>query len=117
MRLLLATLLIAHLVTGGVKPPSVFISVLVGPTHHHIILFLLVIFILCISILIFILLFIIVMVNPQVRNKAHTLPYFLSLLEQLQYPKDRIILHIRSDLNEVMTTVMVIVMAMVIVIP
>ena len=37
----------------------------------------------------------------QVRNKAHTLPYFLSLLEQLRFPKNRIILHIRSDLNEV----------------
>jgi len=35
-----------------------------------------------------------------VRNKAHTLPYFLSLLEQLRFPKNRIILHIRSDLNE-----------------
>ena len=37
----------------------------------------------------------------QVRNKAHTLPYFLSLFEQLRFPKNRIILHIRSDLNEV----------------
>lgn len=27
-----------------------------------------------------------------VRNKAHTLPYFLSCLERLDYPKDRIIL-------------------------
>jgi len=25
-----------------------------------------------------------------VRNKAHTLPYFLTLLEKLDYPKDRI---------------------------
>jgi len=25
-----------------------------------------------------------------VRNKAHTLPYFLTLLERLDYPKDRI---------------------------
>ena len=25
-----------------------------------------------------------------VRNKAHTLPYFLTLLEGLDYPKDRI---------------------------
>ena len=51
------------------------------------------------------------MMALQVRNKAHTLPYFLSLLEQLNFPKDRIILHIRSDLNEVM--VMTIMMVMV----
>lgn len=25
-----------------------------------------------------------------IRNKAHTLPYFLTLLEGLDYPKDRI---------------------------
>jgi collagen beta-1,O-galactosyltransferase len=25
-----------------------------------------------------------------VRNKAHTLPYFLTLLERLDYPKERI---------------------------
>jgi collagen beta-1,O-galactosyltransferase len=25
-----------------------------------------------------------------IRNKAHTLPYFLTLLERLDYPKDRI---------------------------
>ena len=25
-----------------------------------------------------------------VRNKAHTLPYFLTLFERLDYPKDRI---------------------------
>ena len=37
------------------------------------------------------------------RNKAHTLPYFLSLLEGLDYPKERIIVHIRSDMNEVGT--------------
>ncbi|XP_047115562.1 glycosyltransferase 25 family member [Schistocerca piceifrons] len=35
-----------------------------------------------------------------VRNKAHTLPYFLTLLERLEYPKDRISLWIRSDHNE-----------------
>jgi len=27
-----------------------------------------------------------------IRNKAHTLPYFLTLLEGLDYPKDRIAL-------------------------
>ena len=27
-----------------------------------------------------------------VRNKEHTLPYFLKLFEELDYPKDRIIL-------------------------
>ena len=41
------------------------------------------------------------MSETQVRNKAHTLPFFLSLFEQLRFPKDRIIIHIRSDLNEV----------------
>ncbi|KAI4482603.1 hypothetical protein M0804_008456 [Polistes exclamans] len=34
-----------------------------------------------------------------IRNKAHTLPYFLSLLEQQNYPKNRIKLWIRSDNN------------------
>ncbi|KAJ3662789.1 hypothetical protein Zmor_007118 [Zophobas morio] len=33
------------------------------------------------------------------RNKAHTLPYFLTTLENLAYPKDRISLWIRSDHN------------------
>jgi collagen beta-1,O-galactosyltransferase len=33
------------------------------------------------------------------RNKAHTLPYFLATLENLDYPKDRISLWIRSDHN------------------
>jgi collagen beta-1,O-galactosyltransferase len=42
-----------------------------------------------------------VFVSVLVRNKAHTLPYFLSTLEQLSYPKERIVLHIRSDQNEV----------------
>ena len=30
-----------------------------------------------------------VMVAVLVRNKAHSLPYFLYYLQQLQYPKDR----------------------------
>ncbi|XP_049818713.1 glycosyltransferase 25 family member [Aethina tumida] len=34
-----------------------------------------------------------------VRNKAHTLPYFLSTIERLNYPKERISLWIRSDHN------------------
>ncbi|XP_076241704.1 glycosyltransferase 25 family member isoform X2 [Calliopsis andreniformis] len=34
-----------------------------------------------------------------VRNKAHTLPYFLSYLEELDYPKERIGLWIQSDNN------------------
>ncbi|KAI5734308.1 hypothetical protein M8J77_004941 [Diaphorina citri] len=34
-----------------------------------------------------------------VRNKAHTLPYFLTLFERLNYPKDRMYLWIRSDHN------------------
>ena len=33
------------------------------------------------------------------RNKAHTLPYFLGQVEELEYPKDRIILFIRTDHN------------------
>jgi hypothetical protein len=31
-----------------------------------------------------------VLIATLVRNKAHTLPYFLTLLENLDYPKDRI---------------------------
>jgi collagen beta-1,O-galactosyltransferase len=31
-----------------------------------------------------------VVITLLVRNKAHTLPYFLTLLERLDYPKDRI---------------------------
>lgn len=31
-----------------------------------------------------------VLIATLVRNKAHTLPYFLTLLEDLDYPKDRI---------------------------
>ncbi|XP_046391717.1 glycosyltransferase 25 family member-like [Ischnura elegans] len=34
------------------------------------------------------------------RNKAHTLPFFLTSLENLDYPKNRISLWIRSDHNE-----------------
>jgi len=41
-----------------------------------------------------------VFVSILVRNKEHTLPYFLTLLEQQTYPKSRIILYIRSDNNE-----------------
>ncbi|KAL0851686.1 hypothetical protein ABMA28_000019 [Loxostege sticticalis] len=35
-----------------------------------------------------------------VRNKAHTLPYFLTCLHDLDYPKDRIYLWFHSDFNE-----------------
>ena len=42
-----------------------------------------------------------VFISVLVRNKAHTLPYFISCLESLNYPKNRIILHIRSDHNQV----------------
>lgn len=41
-----------------------------------------------------------VMIAVLVRNKAHTLPYFLTLLERFDYPKHRISLWIRSDHNE-----------------
>lgn len=40
-----------------------------------------------------------VLIAILIRNKAHTLPYFLSFLEQQDYPKDRIKLWIRSDNN------------------
>ncbi|XP_022902450.2 glycosyltransferase 25 family member [Onthophagus taurus] len=40
-----------------------------------------------------------VLISVLARNKAHTLPYFLSLLERLHYPKNRISLRIRSDHN------------------
>ncbi|GAB1863997.1 Glycosyltransferase 25 family member [Camponotus japonicus] len=40
-----------------------------------------------------------VLIAILVRNKAHTLPYFLSLLERQDYPKKRICLWIRSDRN------------------
>jgi len=41
-----------------------------------------------------------VFISILVRNKEHTLPYFLSLLENQSYPKSRIILYLRSDNNE-----------------
>jgi len=34
------------------------------------------------------------------RNKAHTLPYFFTLLDELDYPKNRIAIWIKSDHNE-----------------
>ena len=34
-----------------------------------------------------------------VRNKEHTLPYFLGCLEKLAYPKSKLTLFIRSDHN------------------
>ena len=37
---------------------------------------------------------------PTLRNKAHTLPYFLTLLGEQDYPKDRVKLWIRTDHNE-----------------
>ncbi|XP_018327250.1 glycosyltransferase 25 family member [Agrilus planipennis] len=40
-----------------------------------------------------------VVISILARNKAHTLPYFLTLLGKLNYPKDRIALWIRSDHN------------------
>ncbi|XP_046603252.1 glycosyltransferase 25 family member [Neodiprion virginianus] len=40
-----------------------------------------------------------VLIATLVRNKAHTLPYFLTLIENLDYPKDRISLWIQSDNN------------------
>lgn len=40
-----------------------------------------------------------VLIGILVRNKAHTLPYFLTLLERLDYPKQRISLWIKSDDN------------------
>lgn len=33
-----------------------------------------------------------IVVSILIRNKAHTLPYFLTLFEQLEYPKNRICL-------------------------
>ncbi|XP_055383197.1 glycosyltransferase 25 family member-like [Condylostylus longicornis] len=41
-----------------------------------------------------------VLIVTLVRNKGHTLPYFLSYLENLDYPKKNISLWIRSDHNE-----------------
>lgn len=40
-----------------------------------------------------------VLIISLIRNKAHTLPYFFSFLENLNYPKDRISLYLRSDHN------------------
>ncbi|KAG5887523.1 hypothetical protein JTB14_022135 [Gonioctena quinquepunctata] len=40
-----------------------------------------------------------ILVSILVRNKAHTLPYFLSNFRKLNYPKERISLWIRSDHN------------------
>ncbi|EFA00173.1 glycosyltransferase 25 family member [Tribolium castaneum] len=40
-----------------------------------------------------------VLIAVLARNKAHTLPYFLTTLENLDYPKNRISLWIRSDHN------------------
>ena len=41
-----------------------------------------------------------VLIAMLVRNKAHVLPFTLPLLENLDYPKNRISLWIRSDHNE-----------------
>ncbi|KAL0280133.1 UNVERIFIED_CONTAM: hypothetical protein PYX00_001518 [Menopon gallinae] len=41
------------------------------------------------------------------RNKEHTIPYFLSLLEEQDYPKDRISLWFRSDHNRDSTPIIV----------
>ncbi|XP_045464720.1 glycosyltransferase 25 family member isoform X1 [Harmonia axyridis] len=40
-----------------------------------------------------------ILISILARNKAHTLPYFLSYLENLNYPKDRLSLWIQSDHN------------------
>ncbi|KAG7211162.1 hypothetical protein KM043_010486 [Ampulex compressa] len=40
-----------------------------------------------------------VLISILIRNKAHTLPYFLTLLQRLEYPKERIHLWICSDNN------------------
>ncbi|RUS76958.1 hypothetical protein EGW08_015278 [Elysia chlorotica] len=40
-----------------------------------------------------------VVISTIVRNKAHALPWFLGLIESLDYPKDRIALWIHSDHN------------------
>lgn len=41
-----------------------------------------------------------VLIVTLVRNKAHTLPLFLTYLEEQQYPKDRISLWIVTDHNQ-----------------
>lgn len=40
-----------------------------------------------------------VLISILIRNKAHVLPYFFSFLENLNYPKNRVGLFIRSDHN------------------
>lgn len=40
-----------------------------------------------------------VLISVLIRNKAHVLPYFFSFLENLNYPKNRVGLFIRSDHN------------------
>lgn len=39
-------------------------------------------------------------ISVLVRNKGHTLPYFLTCINNLDYPKDRLYLWIYSDYNE-----------------
>ncbi|KAJ8736928.1 hypothetical protein PYW07_000199 [Mythimna separata] len=39
-------------------------------------------------------------ISVLVRNKAHTLPYFLTCIRDLDYPKNRLYLWIHSDFNE-----------------
>ncbi|XP_053623852.1 glycosyltransferase 25 family member [Plodia interpunctella] len=39
-------------------------------------------------------------ISVLVRNKAHTLPYFLTCLRNMDYPKDRLYLWMYSDYNE-----------------
>lgn len=41
-----------------------------------------------------------ILIVSLVRNKAHTLPLFLTYLEEQQYPKDRISLWVATDHNE-----------------
>jgi len=41
-----------------------------------------------------------VFISVLVRNKAHILPYFLSCIENQNYPKSRLILYLKSDHNE-----------------
>jgi hypothetical protein len=41
-----------------------------------------------------------VFISVLIRNKAPVLPYFLTQLSSLSYPKQRIVLHLRSDHNE-----------------
>ena len=38
-----------------------------------------------------------VVISVPIRNKAHSLPYFFGSLERLDYPKDRIALHVELD--------------------